>query len=534
MPINYENLNPALPPKPLPGPAPASDPSIVNFLTSLGLPSDPASRAKLAAERGITGYVRTGPQNTRLLEMLRKEHEAGTFGQKPEIKPPAREESLKLPSKEGERPNQDIQAEIIKLNEEENKKTQEEAALIEEKTNGKVDLSTSVGLIKRLTGFLEEKTKEEAKPQIQEEKFIAEREKLGITGLETDLAKIDANLKKLDADFTSTIQEEEGRQVSMTQIRRRQGAAELAYNRARRDLIIERDSIANQLNMKYGVVNSIMKYAGADYDNARQDYQDKWNKAIQMTNLMKGIEESAKTDQERKTDNARANLQIMENLFKGGNVDYNDLDASTQLDIKNMEMQSGFPVGLTKFVAKNIKQPTAYKNNRTDDAGNEWVDVVPFGDDGKADLANIQHIFLGKGKKPAETAEQKALAYDQIKTKAVKLFSDGATIDEYNQIKNELIQSDLGSYLDNFDTIAKNYLDLSTQEKVGIPKAKEPEISATIIGKINQLKEANASLEDIKYFVEVQSGYNFNNSKIQETLKNYIPIKPKSWWQIWK
>src|SRR3990167_4593757 len=48
-----------------------SGPSIVDYLGSVGQPNDYASRAKLAASKGIQGYAGTAQQNTQLLNMLR-------------------------------------------------------------------------------------------------------------------------------------------------------------------------------------------------------------------------------------------------------------------------------------------------------------------------------------------------------------------------------------------------------------------------------------------------------------------------------
>jgi len=48
-----------------------SDPSVVDFMSANGMPSDYASRAKLAASNGITGYAGTAEQNTQLLASLR-------------------------------------------------------------------------------------------------------------------------------------------------------------------------------------------------------------------------------------------------------------------------------------------------------------------------------------------------------------------------------------------------------------------------------------------------------------------------------
>lgn len=55
------------------GGAPSSytGPSVVDYLNSVGSPSDYASRARLAASMGITGYTGTSSQNTQLLNSLR-------------------------------------------------------------------------------------------------------------------------------------------------------------------------------------------------------------------------------------------------------------------------------------------------------------------------------------------------------------------------------------------------------------------------------------------------------------------------------
>ena len=378
---------------------PATNPSVIDFLTSLGLPSDRNSRKKLAQERGITGYTGSGPQNERLLEMLRGEYDAGTFGQpqkpgaKPEEKPPA-------PPKKEEKPAEpspaDKQAEIDKLNQAANTDQDNEFSIIDTAAKGKVDLSTSTGLVQQLIELLgTQKTQQESAPSL-EQKFVAEREKLGIGTLETSLAKADTDLKKLDADYASTIEEEEGRQVSMTQIRRRQSAEEVAYNRLRRDLVVERDSIANQLNQKYGVLNAMVKFAGEDYDNAQQNYQFRWNAAMQMTNLVKGIEDSAKTDQERKVDNARANVQIMFNLLKEGNIDYDALDEASKLDIKNMEIQAGFPVGFTKFVSETVDEPVVHFGSEFTDASGNRIQPVYVVDKDTGNLTQ-KNINLGQG-----------------------------------------------------------------------------------------------------------------------------------------
>lgn len=79
--INTFNFGqyPSLVPLPTPAPpAPAATytgVSIVNYLASVGQPSDYASRAKLAQQQGITNYTGTAAQNTQLLNTLRSQQQ---------------------------------------------------------------------------------------------------------------------------------------------------------------------------------------------------------------------------------------------------------------------------------------------------------------------------------------------------------------------------------------------------------------------------------------------------------------------------
>ena len=55
--------------------------SIVDYLKSVGQPSDYSSRARLAQEKGITDYMGTAEQNTQLLNLLKSEKPAATVEQ---------------------------------------------------------------------------------------------------------------------------------------------------------------------------------------------------------------------------------------------------------------------------------------------------------------------------------------------------------------------------------------------------------------------------------------------------------------------
>lgn len=364
---------------------PTSNPSIVDFLDSTGMPSDYNTRAKLARENGILNYTGSSEQNTRLLGLLR--------GQMDAQKNPSN-----TPATGAKTPAPDNTSEIDILNKEINDSQTGEADVIN--NNGSsVDTSLSAKMIKKLYDAQTEPAKKEASLA---ETLAAKRKELGVGGLEDDLASVDSDLAKLDADFTSLMPEEENRRVSVRQINKRQSAEELQYNRQRRDLVAERTSIANELSSKYSVIETMINVTGQDIDNARANYQDQFNRNVQMINMIKGVEDSAKTDQERKIDNARSNLQIMTNLVKDGNVSYDELDAATKLSIKNLEITAGLPTGFTSFVSEQIKDPvvsllTAYTDKNT---GERIQPVMTKKDDGTWD---IQNVVISGGTSPSSS-----------------------------------------------------------------------------------------------------------------------------------
>lgn len=275
------------------------------------------------------------------------------------------------------------------IDEEANKVQQAEVAIIEKETN-KVDLSSSATLMEELIQTLEggpEPT--ESLSEIQE----SERAKLGVGDLESALAQVDSDIAKLDADMSSLMPEEDNRRVAVAGIRRRQSAEQVQYDRQRRDLLAERSSVAAELNMKYGVIDSMVKLAGMDIDNARQEYQDKLDRSMKLLQLLKGQEAEEAENEEKQVDTARANLQIITNLLKEGDLQYSELDDSQLADIRAMEITAGLPAGFTAFVHEKVKDPvTSFLTGYVDSSGNRIQPVVTKKADG---TFSIQNINLG-------------------------------------------------------------------------------------------------------------------------------------------
>lgn len=342
----------------------------------------------------------------------------------------------------GGAPVVDVKQEVSNLDAEANKLMEEELARIKSETN-KVDLSKSASLVESITKMLDEKPAAETSMVNQ---FADQRAKLGVEPLETELDSLDAEIDKLDADYASATQGEEGRQVSMSQVRRRQSAEGIQYERAKRDLVAERNSVARELNTKIGVVEAMVKYAGMDADNARADYQQKFTQAVSAANLFKGIEEDAKSDEERKQDNARANVQIMYNLIKDGNVDTSKMDAQTLANLRVAELQAGFPSGFTSLISQKIDEPVvSFGSEYTNTAGERMQPV--YTRNKATGAVTVKNVVLGQAKSETSATDTKKAQEDDVATaildfqnKMTKNQWSGANPDAYDYYRSELVK----------------------------------------------------------------------------------------------
>jgi len=212
---------------------------------------------------------------------------------------------------------------------------------------------------------------------------------LNVGTLEGDLAANDVRRAQLDASWQTTELEEGGRLVSMAQIRKRQSALGIEYQRQKGELEVERARIVGQLNMKYNTVEMMMKWTGQDYETASKEYQNKITNAINLTNLIKGISDSQKTDQERLTDNARANGQIIIDLIKGGNINPDTVPESTKLEWNNIELQAGWPKGFLSLVSKTVTETISNIDSYTNADGQRVNSIMTKNADGSYKVTEI-------------------------------------------------------------------------------------------------------------------------------------------------
>ena len=314
------------------------------------------------------------------------------------FKPPA-------PSPTGGTPEQpqNNQAVITGINDEAN--ADQDAALnaiLDE--FGKVDTSQSKDLSDKLLSTVEDllTTPAPKKPTSMADLFASKKAELGVDKLETDLAGIDAQIKQLDADFASQTETEEGKLISTREISRNLGQAEIAYNRKRRDLLVEKSIISDQYNTKLKSLEMVMDFTQQDFTNSSNYYNQQFNKNMSMLNLVLNLEEKAQSRQDKAKNEAQANLNTVTNLMTTQNIKWDSLSDSQKSTISKLELSAGLPQGITSLVSKSapnleIKATTS----RTDASGNAYYDVLMV--DPKTNALTVKSVFKGKEKPEDKT-----------------------------------------------------------------------------------------------------------------------------------
>lgn len=193
---------------------------------------------------------------------------------------------------------------------------------------------------------------EEAPAFNAESKLASLRTQYGIDDLETQMADFDKQVKDLEAAVRIQTIDEQGKPVAMGVIGGRINEVQRQAMEKMDFLNRQKSYVADQLKTKYGVVDQIMKAAQLDYTNATDKYNTEYAQNLQAINLMRGIEEAAKTDQEKEIDNARANLQVIYNNIANGAMDVTTLNDQQKILINKLESQSGLPPGTMSSMMK--------------------------------------------------------------------------------------------------------------------------------------------------------------------------------------
>lgn len=215
--------------------------------------------------------------------------------------------------------------------------------IIDEEKKGAPPVKPYAGLLdifKDITTAIKPKTAAPELPQF-EQKFTDLRTKYGVEGLESQLSELKAQEDALYAQQRTRTAAERGKPVAMNVISGRVG--EVERQEAERIDAIQRQirNVSDQLNTKYKMIDTYMKLADMDYDNASAAYDRDFSNNLSIFNVVRGIDESQKTDEERLIDNARANAQIVINAMTTKNLTYDQLSEDEQLNLTKLSVQAG-------------------------------------------------------------------------------------------------------------------------------------------------------------------------------------------------
>ena len=199
------------------------------------------------------------------------------------------------------------------------------------------------------------------------------RTEYGVEGLETQLNDLRAQEEELQAIKRQRVASERGKTVAMNVIEGRVSETERQENERIDALNRTINSVTNQLNTKYNVIDTLMKTQEMDYNSSVASYDKEMASNISMFNTAKGIEEAEKTEIERERDNARSNAQIILNSYTSAGRTYDELTEPERTSLAKLGVESGLGTSFFQNVLKTS-------------AGKDILTTIVSADDTKATI----------------------------------------------------------------------------------------------------------------------------------------------------
>jgi hypothetical protein len=206
----------------------------------------------------------------------------------------------------------------------------------------------------------------------------------GVSDLEASLA----DLKSQEADLVASLRQqtagERGKPVATNVIAGRVGEAERAAAERLDVITRQKNSVVDELNTKYSIINTYMQDMTLDYNDAVARYDKEFANNMSMYSVILGqqqfaistsldvqkanisnamqtaqLNEQVKSRQEAA---ARSNLQILVNAVTAGNLTYSSMSNDTKLMVTKLEIQSGLPVGTISSLQMSAKDSILFTN----------------------------------------------------------------------------------------------------------------------------------------------------------------------------
>lgn len=289
------------------------------------------------------------------------------------------------------------------------------------------------------------------------------RSTYGITDMETNLNDLRKQARDIQALNQVQFDAETGKPVAMNVIEGRVSEEQKQNNQKLKSINDSISTITDSLTQKYGVIDSLIKYTGMDYENATNEYDKKFTQNLSLMNTVKGIVDTEQSREDQRKDDARANLQIIYNNLNTGGASVSTLSPDEKTTITKLELQAGLPQGFySSIVSKNPKSDILSTTTR-DANGTKYADVILRNADGSLStktitLGNVSSSNAGDKKSETFSVINKIIAQNVTPDKKPYIDTDGYfTPEGFKLLVNNAVEDGInrgdflaqyGSYLD--------------------------------------------------------------------------------------
>lgn len=162
---------------------------------------------------------------------------------------------------------------------------------------------------------------------------------VGLSAIQSTLQQQNDEYTKLQNDIQSRQASEASKPgVVATLINGRIRMISAQDSKVLSDLKANIASTTRQLTQANQAVQTIMKNAQTDYNNAEKQYQDSFNDAMKVYS-------AEETQQNKAQTTAKANAQVIINSYKGSSTGFNSITDDQKAQWSALEIQAGLPPG---------------------------------------------------------------------------------------------------------------------------------------------------------------------------------------------
>src|SRR3990167_651798 len=186
-----------------------------------------------------------------------------------------------------------------------------------------------------------------AAPQFKDA-YAQIRSQQGISALEDDDVGLETEKGEVEAAFREFQAKQRGEAIPMGIITGRISEEERNF-RERIDFIERRQRVIQmKIKNKQSFISDYMGFSEKDYDEARDEYEFEFNKAIQVQTAYQNYKNAEEQSENRVRDDARATLNTMNNLIANSGVDFDQFisgDPAFSSRLSELEAMAGMPIG---------------------------------------------------------------------------------------------------------------------------------------------------------------------------------------------